>query len=258
MDHATLSRRVAPASHRRHDGHRRHALGWAEVAQAMERRMPAAQADGDAKLSFLSAAEAADIEAVAAQIIPTDDSPGAREAGVVYFIDRALATFLLAARRRLSRAARRVPGGVSRTASGRRLVRVAHVRAADRVSERGRPDAVLQHDAAAHAPRHVLAARVRRQSRRRRLEAPRVRGCPRLRAAVRLLRSRLSRLRHRPGEDANECADLSRLRHRRLRHRRIRRGRRRDCAGAGAGRAHGRACWNRDRGSRCEASGTTS
>ena len=37
--------------------------------------------------------ESADIEAVAAQIIPTDDSPGAREAGVVYFIDRALATF---------------------------------------------------------------------------------------------------------------------------------------------------------------------
>ena len=47
----------------------------------------------DAKMSFLSAAEAADIEAVAAQIIPTDDTPGAREAGVVYFIDRSLASF---------------------------------------------------------------------------------------------------------------------------------------------------------------------
>ena len=39
----------------------------------------------------------------------------------------------------------------------------------------GRPDAVLRHDAAAHAPRHVFAARVRRQSRRRRLEADRLR-----------------------------------------------------------------------------------
>jgi gluconate 2-dehydrogenase gamma chain len=46
-----------------------------------------------AKFSFLTASEAADVEAVAAQIIPTDDSPGAREAGVVHFIDRALGTF---------------------------------------------------------------------------------------------------------------------------------------------------------------------
>ncbi len=69
-------------------------LGWAEIAQAVDEAHAAAQARGDAKISFLDAAEAADIEAVAAQIIPTDDSPGAREAGVVYFIDRALATFL--------------------------------------------------------------------------------------------------------------------------------------------------------------------
>ena len=30
---------------------------------------------------------------MAAQIIPTDETPGAREAGVVYFVDRALTTF---------------------------------------------------------------------------------------------------------------------------------------------------------------------
>jgi gluconate 2-dehydrogenase gamma chain len=46
-----------------------------------------------AALSVLSAAEAREIEALAAQIIPTDTSPGAREAGVIFFIDRALATF---------------------------------------------------------------------------------------------------------------------------------------------------------------------
>ena len=69
-------------------------FGWAEIAHAMDVAHAAAQTGGDAKISFLSAAEAADIDAVAAQIIPTDDSPGAREAGVVYFIDRALATFL--------------------------------------------------------------------------------------------------------------------------------------------------------------------
>ena len=49
---------------------------------------------GPATFSFFSASEAADVEAVAAQIIPTDDTPGAREVGVIYFIDRALATFL--------------------------------------------------------------------------------------------------------------------------------------------------------------------
>jgi gluconate 2-dehydrogenase gamma chain len=69
-------------------------VGWAEIAQAAHETHVATQLAGEAKISFLSAAEAADIEAVAAQIIPTDDTPGARDAGVVYFIDRALATFL--------------------------------------------------------------------------------------------------------------------------------------------------------------------
>jgi gluconate 2-dehydrogenase gamma chain len=69
-------------------------FGWAEVVQAATEAQVAAQAGGGAKISFLSAAEAADVEAVASQIIPTDDTPGAREAGVVYFIDLALATFL--------------------------------------------------------------------------------------------------------------------------------------------------------------------
>lgn len=68
-------------------------VGWTEMAGA-RRESLAAQLTGTARMSVLSAAEAADIEAVAAQIIPTDDTPGAREAGVVNFIDRALATFL--------------------------------------------------------------------------------------------------------------------------------------------------------------------
>lgn len=36
---------------------------------------------------------AAEIDAVTAQIVPSSDGPGAHEAGVVYFIDRALTTF---------------------------------------------------------------------------------------------------------------------------------------------------------------------
>lgn len=42
----------------------------------------------------LTAREAADFDAFAARIIPTDDAPGAREAGAVYFADRALGTFM--------------------------------------------------------------------------------------------------------------------------------------------------------------------
>ena len=37
--------------------------------------------------------QAAEIEAFASRIIPTDDTPGAREAGVIYFIDKGYATF---------------------------------------------------------------------------------------------------------------------------------------------------------------------
>jgi gluconate 2-dehydrogenase gamma chain len=68
--------------------------GLVEIAHAALEGQAAGQQAGGATLSWLSAAEAADVEAVTAQIIPTDDTPGAREAGVVYFIDRALATFL--------------------------------------------------------------------------------------------------------------------------------------------------------------------
>lgn len=41
-----------------------------------------------------SAGEGADFEAFSARIVPTDDTPGAREAGSVYFADRALETFM--------------------------------------------------------------------------------------------------------------------------------------------------------------------
>ena len=44
-------------------------------------------------LAVLTSGEARDVDAIASQIIPTDHTPGAHEAGAVYFIDRALATF---------------------------------------------------------------------------------------------------------------------------------------------------------------------
>jgi gluconate 2-dehydrogenase gamma chain len=45
------------------------------------------------KLAYFKPEHATEIEAVTAQIIPTDETPGAREAHCVYFIDRALTTF---------------------------------------------------------------------------------------------------------------------------------------------------------------------
>jgi gluconate 2-dehydrogenase gamma chain len=46
-----------------------------------------------ASFAFFRPEQAAEVEAMAAQIIPTDDTPGAREARVINFIDRTLTTF---------------------------------------------------------------------------------------------------------------------------------------------------------------------
>jgi gluconate 2-dehydrogenase gamma chain len=45
------------------------------------------------KLTGLTSEQAVEVEAIADQIIPTDDTPGAREARCLHFIDRALSTF---------------------------------------------------------------------------------------------------------------------------------------------------------------------
>ncbi|HKQ43893.1 MAG TPA: gluconate 2-dehydrogenase subunit 3 family protein [Rhizomicrobium sp.] len=58
----------------------------AQVAAAQK-----AQALG--AFTFFSRAQAADVDAMAAQIYPTTDTPGAKEAQVIYFIDLALVTF---------------------------------------------------------------------------------------------------------------------------------------------------------------------
>jgi gluconate 2-dehydrogenase gamma chain len=52
---------------------------------------------------FLTPEQAADVDAIAAQIIPSDDLPGAREAGAVYFFDHALATWAADQREAFSR-----------------------------------------------------------------------------------------------------------------------------------------------------------
>jgi gluconate 2-dehydrogenase gamma chain len=69
------------------------AARWPEVQAAGQHAHASAKSEQQVEFEFFTAEQALQIEAVAAQIIPTDSTPGAREARVIYFIDRALATF---------------------------------------------------------------------------------------------------------------------------------------------------------------------
>ena len=63
------------------------------ILEAEEFAQQAAKWVTTPRLGFFTEEQAADIDAMASQIIPTDDTPGAHEARVVFFIDRALVTF---------------------------------------------------------------------------------------------------------------------------------------------------------------------
>jgi hypothetical protein len=63
------------------------------VAANWDSAMAAADIPNGTPTAFLNVTQMADVAAIASQIIPTTDTPGAREARVVVFIDNALATF---------------------------------------------------------------------------------------------------------------------------------------------------------------------
>jgi gluconate 2-dehydrogenase gamma chain len=65
---------------------------WPALVSAAEHAHQAAKS-AHPTLEVFTADQAREVEALTACIIPTTDTPGAREAGVVYFIDRALKTF---------------------------------------------------------------------------------------------------------------------------------------------------------------------
>jgi gluconate 2-dehydrogenase gamma chain len=69
------------------------ASNWAGILDAKDYAADAAAAE-TRKFAFFTDEQAADIDAIASRIIPTDESPGAHEAGCVYFIDCALTTFM--------------------------------------------------------------------------------------------------------------------------------------------------------------------
>jgi len=68
-------------------------LHWPAILAAQNHAREAANSATSPAFQFFSPEQATEVESVAAQIIPADDTPGAREARVIYFIDRALVTF---------------------------------------------------------------------------------------------------------------------------------------------------------------------
>ncbi|MBV9761679.1 MAG: gluconate 2-dehydrogenase subunit 3 family protein [Acidobacteriaceae bacterium] len=66
---------------------------WAAIAAAQEHARQSIQQPNTAQFGFLDASAAADLTVITELILPSDDGPGAKEAGIVFFIDRALTTF---------------------------------------------------------------------------------------------------------------------------------------------------------------------
>ena len=67
------------------------AAHWPAIAAAAHHAEEAGAGAGPDSLRFFSAADAADVEAIGAQIVPSGSTPGAREAHAVYFIDHVFA-----------------------------------------------------------------------------------------------------------------------------------------------------------------------
>ncbi len=82
---------ATPVSRREFVGVAALSAAWL-AAGAGCKRMGDASHEQTALVHF-SPAQAAQVEAIVARIIPSDDTPGAREAGVIHFIDQSLTGF---------------------------------------------------------------------------------------------------------------------------------------------------------------------
>ncbi len=71
---------------------------WPSVTAAHSHATESAGSTEPASPEFLTPDEVRVVAAIAAQIVPTDHTPGAREAGALYFIDRSLHTWLASGR----------------------------------------------------------------------------------------------------------------------------------------------------------------
>jgi len=66
---------------------------WPAMLSAATHARRSVKSASPAKFEYFSPEQAAEIDAISARIIPATDTPGAQEAGVIFFIDRALVTF---------------------------------------------------------------------------------------------------------------------------------------------------------------------
>jgi hypothetical protein len=69
------------------------AAHWPSIAAAAHHAEEISAETAPARFEFFTAEDGADVEAIAAQIVPSGRTPGAREARAVYFIDRSLSTY---------------------------------------------------------------------------------------------------------------------------------------------------------------------
>jgi gluconate 2-dehydrogenase gamma chain len=69
------------------------AADWALVDDALAHAAKAVGQQPAPAFTTLTSAEAREVDAMAQRIVPTTNTPGAREAGVIYFIDKAMASF---------------------------------------------------------------------------------------------------------------------------------------------------------------------
>jgi gluconate 2-dehydrogenase gamma chain len=65
----------------------------ADIAAAQQHAHEAARSSTPPPFQTLDPAMAVEIDAITSQIVPSTDGPGAHEAGIIFFIDRALSTF---------------------------------------------------------------------------------------------------------------------------------------------------------------------
>src|SRR5256886_17034127 len=92
----------------------------AAIRAALEHAARATRSTDPLPWDVLTPEQAADLDAIAAQIFPSDDTPGAREARVVNFMDRSLATWAAQQREPLMHGLHELNGEVGRRWPGTR------------------------------------------------------------------------------------------------------------------------------------------
>jgi len=69
------------------------AFHWPTISAAAATALATAESSPSARFANFTAAQGLDLDAIASQIVPSDETPGAHEAGAVYFMDAALGGF---------------------------------------------------------------------------------------------------------------------------------------------------------------------